>query len=377
MAIKIPFLSDMGDFIRGLRNGSTSVDELAGTLDDLGADAGRTSTVVGRELQDVADDARDSARTVERKFSEAFDTVKAESRQSFRSVGDVAKDESHRAGEATSEFKDEARQNFGEIASSFSGDMASAGDLVQGTLGGLAGSMAGPVGLALGGLSILGGAFAAKWQESAAKVEQRISDMYDDMLQSGADFLSKDYISGELQKIYKGADDAAIKVGELRDLAASAEISEPLLARALVGDEAARAQITSEIAAKRLAINEALDDATARGENLAPALSPAIQALQDVEDKVQGTAAGFTQAQANADAARAAIAGVSDATRGVAASAEDARGKFDGIGRSLAGLPSSVRVSVEPDFTVFDRLLRNKTGSVGVYVTPRAGISVP
>jgi uncharacterized protein YjbJ (UPF0337 family) len=397
VAFKLELVSDVKSFLRGTADVGKSLDDVSDSLDDLARDAGQTSTKMGREFDNVESDAKGAADTLERKFRDAFDDVKSNSRKSFDAVGDNAKDgykaasraakdfegdaehAGNRASETTGEFKDEARQNFAEVASSFSGDMNSATDLVQGTLGGLAGSIPGGLGLALGGLAIAGGAFVAKWQEAAEKTEQRISDMYDDMIASGAEYLSKDYISTQLQAIYQGADDAAIKVSELRDLANGANISEPLLARALVGDAAARAEVTSQITSQRLKITDALDAATARGENIAPALSPAIQALQDIEDNLDGTAGGFKAAQENADAARQAIAGIIAPTDGAAQSADNARSKFDGLGRMISSLPPAT-VVVHADTSQIAPQLADamrKIGLLKVPVSPQFGKMVP
>jgi uncharacterized protein YoxC len=370
--IKIALVEDVSSVIKGSQDVAKSFDDVADSLDDLARDAQRAGKSTGTEFKRGTDDARDGVEKLERSFKDMTDAVKPASKKVGDDIGDSVKDGTHKASESTEEFKDEARSNFSEVASSFSGDMDSAADLVQGTLGGLAGSLTGPIGLALGGLGAAAGLFYNQWKENSEKTKQTISDMYDDMLASGADFLSKDYIADQLSKIYQGADDAAIKVKALRELATESEIPEPLLARALVGDEQARAKVKSEIAARRLDINEALDDATAKGQNIAPVLAPAIQALQDVEDKVNGTSKEFTEAQRNAEAAGAAIAGITAPTQGVASSAEDARSKFDGLGRAISGLPSPT-VKVTADLTEARRQIKQLTdGSYSVTINGKA-----
>lgn len=372
--VNIPLAADASSVISEGKKVEGALDRVVDSLDEIGRESKTTERTTEDALDGVADDATDAAKTLERKFSDAFDKVRKDSKTAGDDVGDntkkgykeasrAAKDfegdaehASDRASETTDEFKDEARANFSEVASSFSGDMASATDLVQGTLGGLAGSIAGPVGLAFGGLALTAGAFAQAWQANAEKTKQTISDMYDDMLASGADYLSKEYIADQLGQIYQGADDAAIKVKELRDLATTSNLPEPLLARALVGDEAARQELAAAIAAQRLKINEALDDATAKGQNMAPALDPAMQALREIEGLVNGTSDSLTEAQRNAQAARDAINGIVAPTQGVAQSADDARAKFDGIGRAIADLPKEIPMSI--DTADLDRQVR-------------------
>lgn len=372
MPIKIALVEDVSSVIKGSEDTARAFDKVADSLDEMAADAAKAGRKTGDGIEDGTDKGIAAVKKLERSFKDLTDNVRPDTKKVGDTLGDSVEDGTHKASEATGEFKDEARANFSEVASSFSGDMTSATDLVQGTLGGLAGSLTGPLGLAFGGLAIAAGTFAAAWQENSEKTKQTISDMYDDMLGSGADFLSKDYIADQLSKIYQGADDATIKVKELRDLATTSEIPEPLLARALVGDKAAQAEVASAIAAQRLKINEALDDATAKGQNMAPTLAPAIQALQDIEDKVNGTSGALTDAQRNAGAARDAINGVIAPTQGVASSAEDARAKFDGLGRAISGLPP---VKVAVDFSDADSAMdrwraRHNTLIVGVMARP-------
>lgn len=369
--INIPFLANVSGFMRGVKESATGVDDLASALDDMARDGARDADKVGDSVETIGDEGKSSADKLERSFKDALDSVRREGKRTGTDVADDMSISARRAGDSTSEFKDEARQNLSEVASSFSGDISSAADLVQGTLGGLAGSLAGPAGLAAAALAVVGGGLLSSINENAEKAEQRISDMYADMIESGADFLSKDYLAEQLKMIYDGADDAIIKVGELRDLATTAEIPEPLLARALVGDKAAREEVASTIAARRLEINEALNDATAKGGNLAPAFAPAIKALQDIESKVNGTAGGLSTAQRNADAARAAIDSIIAPTTGVASSAEDARSKFDGLGRRIETLPSP-NVKVNVDDTALNQFLQ-RPRSIHVNVVARPG----
>jgi hypothetical protein len=59
--IKIPFLSDVRDFMRGLRQGSESVDDLADSLDDLARDGAREADRLGESLVDAGQDGERAA----------------------------------------------------------------------------------------------------------------------------------------------------------------------------------------------------------------------------------------------------------------------------------------------------------------------------
>jgi ABC-type transporter Mla subunit MlaD len=350
--------------LRGTADVNRALDESADALDGVAREGDRAADELQRSFRDMVRNSRTAGDDIGDNMRDGYRTAERAARD-FERTADDATDE---AGEATGEFKDEARSNFSEVASSFSGDMTSAADLVQGTLGGLAGSLVGPAGLAAGALAIIGGTLFASVNENAEKAEARVSAMYEDFLESGADFLSKDYIAEQISLIYQGAEDAAISIQRLRDLATTADIPEPLLARALVGDKAAQEEVQRQITSKRLAINEALDEATAKGQNMAPTFAPTIQALQDIVDELDGVAGSAQEAQTNAERAAAAIQGI-DASH-AARSADEARAAFDGLGRRIDSLPRNVDITAKVD--VDDSAWRD-----WLLTQRRAGVSVP
>jgi len=352
--IKISFVPDVTQLIAATDDVSAAFGDVADSLDDMARDAADAGKTTGTEFQKGTDRAVDGVKELSRSFKDMTDDVSPKAKKVGDDLGDSVKRGTDEASEGVENFRDEADGTAREVAASFDGSADSiAGGFQELAANALSGF--GPAG-ALAGLALAAGigTFWSGFQEDAERAEQRISDMYDDMIASGAEFVSKDFISDELHKIYKGADDAAIKVSELRELADASGIPEPLLARALVGDEQARAEVTSEIARQRLAINETLDEATAKGSNAASSVDPWSKALRDVEDQIGGVADGFTEAQQNAAAANAAISGITAPTQGVAASAEDARSKFDGLGRQIASLPA---VKLDIDTTAADEQL--------------------
>lgn len=354
--LSISLIADVTSFLRGITQSEKALDDTADSLDDLARDAARAGDRAGDGLADGVQDGTDRVETSFR------DMARAASRYSKDAGDDLGREVdrgAHEASEGLDTLNENAGSNAKEVAASFDGSIDSIADGFQG-LAAEAFEGFGPAGLVAGvALASIGGALYSSITENAAKSEQRISDMYEDFLESGADFLSKEYVADQLGKIYQGAEDAAISIERLRSLATDADIPEPLLARALVGDEAARREVDAQISAKRLAINEALDEATARGENLAPTLSPAIQALQDIEGALDGVAGNAKTAQENARMAGEAIAGI-DASR-AAASAEDARAKFDGLGRKIAELPPVKEVRLDLDTADLDRQVRAYT----------------
>lgn len=381
---------------KGIENVADSLDTAAKKLRELEAEAkdtgnglekyfGSAADEVERELRDlqkkgenafegIDDSAKDAAKVIDRDLTDALKDVGKASKKAGDDIGDDIKRGTREAGEGLGTFKDEARETARESAASFSGTADDIADSFQ-EVAANALSGFGPIGAAAGIALAAGfGTLYSRIQGDTEKAKEAVSSMYQDMLESGADFLTKEHVAEQIKLIYDGADDAAIKIKELRELATTADIPEPLLARALVGDKAAREEIATAISSQRLKINEALDEATAKGGNLAPTLAPAIEALLDIERKVAGTAEGFTEAQRNADAARAAINGVTGATQGAASSAEDARSKYDGLGRKISEIPvnKTVTVRVEADLSAAQRAIKRMTdGSYTVTVRGR------
>ncbi|WP_457100313.1 hypothetical protein [Microbacterium sp. P5_E9] len=152
-AIKISLVADVRSFLSSFKKGAESVEDVTDELDDLAKHGDKTAASIVDNYEDIAKAAKDAQKASAK-------------------IGDGADDSIHRVTKTTGEFKDEAKQNFGEVASSFSGDMSSAADLVQGTLGGLAASMSGPIGLALGAASIALGLFIADAQAAAEKADE-------------------------------------------------------------------------------------------------------------------------------------------------------------------------------------------------------------
>lgn len=170
--IRIPFLSEVRDFLRGTSDVETALEDVSDALDDVadnGRDAGRD---VARYLSDGADEAGDSADAAERKFKTAFDTLKRESREAGRDVDDGVRKGLDGAGEATETFRDETRQNLSESVSSFRGDIEDIPQLVQDVLGGVSADLGVIGGLAAAGVAALIGTAIAQLQSMSDRINE-------------------------------------------------------------------------------------------------------------------------------------------------------------------------------------------------------------
>lgn len=170
--IRIPFLAEVRDFLRGTSDVESALDDVSDALDDVadnGRDAGRD---LGRYLDDGADQAGEAADRAERKFRDAFDTLRSESRDAGRDVDDGVRRGLDDAGEATETFRDETRQNLSESVSSFRGDIEDIPQLVQDVLGGVSADLGMLGGLAAAGAAAVIGVTISKLQEMADSINQ-------------------------------------------------------------------------------------------------------------------------------------------------------------------------------------------------------------
>lgn len=272
---RISFVSDVREVLRGNEAMEKGFDQTADSLDGLAREAKNAGSKVENSLDDIGDAAKDAGNKIERelegatkeaggeadrlekKFRDAFRDIERHSDDASDSVRKDAKRIENEGGESVAEFKDEARQNFGEITSSFTGDMDSIVDLAQGTFGGLAGTLTGPLGLAFGGLAATAGLFYSAWQENAEKTEQRVSDMYEDMRESGLNYLSESYITDQIDAIVSGSEDAVRTYEQVVADAKLLGVNTSTVLRAWSGDQDAINEVIG-------ATNDALDDTSAK-----------------------------------------------------------------------------------------------------------------
>lgn len=353
MPIKISIVDDVTSFLRGAGKAEDALDDVADSLDDLARDASRGAATVGddlaRGISSGAGKAEDSVGDLERSFREMARDAGRYSKDAGDDVGKNVKQGSDRASEATAEFKDEAKQNFSEVASSFTGDMDSAIDLVQGTLGGLAGSIPG-VGIALGGLAAGAGAFYSAWSENAEKTEERIGTMFDDMVESGRRYISDELITQNLRDIYLRTDDAVIKWAELEKVAKVAGLTQQDVALAYAGDAEAGKRLTQGLADAQRALGDEIVKAGAKGNSSMLTQQQEQQRMQRGWEAFQDSVTIATQRAT--DFGIASRAAGREATSGVdATDLAVAR-----LGQRIADLPASRKVTVVAD--VDDRAVR-------------------
>lgn len=379
--INISLVANVREFIKGTKESTTALDEVIDSLDDVAREGSDMQRGLGRDLEQVADDvdrigdaaettqrtidremtdaARDAdtaAGKMERSFREAFRDVQAESKDTSRKVSrdmDKAADE---ASDVTGEFKDEAASNFSEVASSFDGSMDSIVDLAQGTIGGLAGSLAGPLGIAAGAIAAAGGAFAAKWIAGTETSKQAVQDMYDDMLESGAEFLSRDFLQTQISNIVTGSEDAVASMGEVRSAAEILGATEEEVLLAFAGDMETRKKLTDEAKAKLEQYSGAVNGMS---DAEAAAYLNAEKQARDTLGTLERLSGEYDEARGQLDQTSAALDRL-DKKEGLRRAVESAQEYDAALGDAsnrLTKMPKSIRTRVEVDTTEVDQFI--------------------
>ena len=230
--LKLSFLSDVDKFdvdepARGLDQLADSAEKAGRAIDDVdGRKAARELDQVGTSSKDAAGDLdklEAQAKGTASKVDDAFDKIARSSRSNLgQKVGDDARKGMREAEEATATFKDEARANLSEVASSFQGDMTSAVDLVQGTLGGIVADL-GPIGAAVGAAGAAGlGLVASSVMAARERVKELTSSFLElrkegiDPAADSASHLVDELEAGDLSKFKRDADELGLSYQVLR-----------------------------------------------------------------------------------------------------------------------------------------------------------------
>jgi hypothetical protein len=261
--IRINFLSDVKDFLRGTKDVEKELDEVADSLDDVAKDGDKATEKLEKSFKDMAKEASKAGKDAQDGLGKGFKGAAAH------------------GGEAAQEIKDEFKSNLSEVTSSFDGSVESMGDLVQGTLGGLVGSL-GPLGIAVGAAGALGvGVLIAKITEAAEEAEsakQRMRDLGIAMIESGASTAQLEFVNEQLKLIVSNSDDAVKTFEEITKVSDETGLSAEQLALAYSGQEDALKDM-AEASREALEAEASYQNLTNEGS---VALDGKAEALEDV-----------------------------------------------------------------------------------------------
>ena len=170
--IRIPFLAEVRDFLRGTSDVESALDDVSDALDDVSDNGRATGADVARYLTDGAEKAEQAADEAGRSFRTAFDTLRREANVAADDTSNSVKKGFDDAGEASATFKDETRQNLSESVSSFRGDVEDIPQLLQDVLGGVSADLGAIGGLAAAGGAALIGTTIAQLQAMADRINE-------------------------------------------------------------------------------------------------------------------------------------------------------------------------------------------------------------
>lgn len=353
--ISINLRADPSDFERGTEAAAKAVKEwekatVAGTDDvaekfedvirtlvNLAKQTGKSRTEIVRDLEYVGLGAKDA--------EEAISAIERET----ETLGDKAPKDIKRVDTAVGDAGDGIR-NLGDIARSvLEGDFAGATESAINSLMGLAGAigggaLGGAITVALGGLL---GNFVASWSQAAKDSEDRVSDMYQNMIEDGEAFITTDRVQKNL--IAQTAED----INRSRDRALALAIDEQVIRRAMAGDESAIRDILDITTSRREAEVQAVRDS---GESL-----EYQQVLIDGINTKYGTTLDWLNRQLTEqekvkglyDSTQDAIAGLGEATREqIDRTASASQSRYEGLA-ALYG--QGVKVPVTVDISAAER----------------------
>lgn len=299
--IVINFLSDVRDFLRGTGDVEEALDDVVDSLEDVSKEGDQAA-------EKLADSFKDNMKEVSRAAREAGDGIGSDLNRGTK-----------RAKEGLGELKDEANSTAKESAASFDGSAESIVDSFQeiaanafagfGPAGAVAG-LAAAAGIGVASAAILDA------EEKAKAAKDRVGELGLAIIESGSDVAGVNAFKDALEGIITNADDAAVKVDDLRKLTKKYGDQVPSVAEfatAYAGNADAIESVTEQLEA---AI-KAEEDKTFTTKAGADASREKQEAYQGEIDKLKGIqeeaelaaqieeewlAAGGAEAQAKADA---------------------------------------------------------------------------
>lgn len=349
----------------GTESGKSS-DDIARDLRNLGLDAEQAEDAVAAVWREMGEGQR-AARDVERAAEslEEVDEKAKHAADSTRDVGKASKD----AGDDFSTLGDIARDvlegDFGSAAENAIGSLAALG-----VFAGAGGALASVIGEGVGAIV---GDFIGQWDRAARETEQRISDMFDDFLESGQSYLSQQFIDAKIGELITNTEEW----NRIREESALIGEHESTLLRANAGDLAAVNDAISaakERRAELVAEGERYIEVNGR-ENAA--ITDQVSSIDLLIQKLAGVSGEQDTAAAKAEAARAAMEESAAANHRTADS-------LDRVADSARNVPDGKTVTVTADTTAFYaqmeaiRQARYSTSvGIDIVINERRGRTIP
>jgi len=382
MAFRFSIVSDVREVLRGNEAMEKGFDETADSLDELARAAQKNGDKVSRELDGVGDDASDAGEKIEKKFRDAFRQVEDGAKDAGREVGTKLKDggrdaeqAADKVGDAFKDAGDEVGQSARESAASFSGEITDVADLAQETLANAFASF-GPVGAAAGIAAAAGlGTLWTNITDGSEKSKQAVASMYEDMLASGADFLSRDAIQERISAIVTGAEEAVVSYKSIQGQAEISGASVQDLLLAWSGDQDAINRVLDTT-------NRKLDETSQKfrdGKIANDEYTGTRYQLTDLQDRISAVSENLGIAADGARTTREAMNRLSQTRVDIPidANPDQAYAQLDNLGRVIGSQHPVIPVSVDTTKAERDILSLLRPRSLPINYVERRGTSVP
>jgi len=329
MPIKIDFLSNARDFLRGTDDVDDALDGVADSLDDM-ADAAKKG---GRDAERSVDKLEDSFRDAARRAKDLGDAGRDAGRDVERGM--------RNAEDGVEEFKSEANSTARESAASFDGSAESIVDAFQEVAAnafagfGPAGAVAGLAAAAGIGLVMAGFDDANKAAEESAR---RASEWADAFIEAGGRVISYEQQMAKVRSIitdpelFKEAETNAKNWGVSFDTAVSAA----------AGSASALAEANDSLAKKEKAAADEAVKLADGGEALADMLVGTTSEANAGRAALDALTGEMSRGQKGADAFSRILIDTARATEG-------ATEKVDEFGDSIISLPDGHQVYIDAE----------------------------
>src|SRR5690606_26135006 len=128
------------------------------------------------------------------------------------------------------------------------------------------------------------------WNENAEKTQERIEAMYEDMLESGADFLSRQFVEQRLQAIYGRAEDAVIAWEQLQAIVQRTGMTEEEVAAAFAGNAELQAELMDKLTGKLDEHRQAVEAGTiAQGDGAIATEAGILRQIEALQRQIDET----------------------------------------------------------------------------------------
>lgn len=364
--IVINFSANVRDVIEGTKDIEVSATEMYQAFKD-GADESVTTfeemtEAQQKEFRDQFENAEDLQRGITKLAQEELEAKRVAAakyeeyaEQTFRKVGRDAEASADEIADNTEEGFDKATSNakqagqeigdgLKDVISDFDGSVESMGAGVASTLGGISAIIPGIGGFVGAALASIAGGMFDSWNENADKTEQRVADMYDDLLASGQNFRTQEQISAAIDAITGDPDKQREAVELANDLGLA--VSDVTLAMATDGPQ-------REALLKRT--NELLAEAGDNAENSTGRLQQSFQLREVQLEKYVSKVEGWSTAEGTA-LYWAQINRRAQEDLGVSLS--ETADAVDSVTKSVERLPDSKSVKVDADVSGVEAALR-------------------